>query len=494
MRRADDQRSLFADAIEIPRWLERDRETRYADRLARDRRIGQSLASSDPLTRVRGWWSRLTTQQKACVAEVGVAAQHLEQGRRSISLMMIVLGALAGAAVAFAVFHYDGRWPVNVVTVLATLGLLQILLIALTLVLMLPRVPGLASLQDLLTGLNPGRLIGAVYRRVRGGDAELNVLLEWRAARGPAAARFARWQMLAWSQMAAVAFNLAVLAVAGGLIAFTDLAFGWSTTLRLDAAQALRITDAISAPWRAIWPQAVPDAALIEQSRYFRLVTARPDLSPADTLTGWWPFLVAAIVTYGLVPRCALLALALWRLRRATRHLLLDDPGVRGLLDRMQSAAVALGAAEPEVQTGGSATSASAPAPREARAATAIVWAEALEPDTARAWAGTHLAWHVIDVQDAGGGRTLAQDRALIERLAGERASAVLVFVRAWEAPLLDLKDFLSELRAGLGAQVSLIVVPVGADGALATAQQRMVWSRWAGRMADPALYLETGA
>ncbi len=35
MRRADDQRSLFADAIEIPRWLERDRETRYADRLAR---------------------------------------------------------------------------------------------------------------------------------------------------------------------------------------------------------------------------------------------------------------------------------------------------------------------------------------------------------------------------------------------------------------------------------------------------------------------------
>jgi hypothetical protein len=70
----------------------------------------------------------------------------------------------------------------------------------------------------------------------------------------------------------------------------------------------------------------------------------------------------------------------------------------------------------------------------------------------------------------------------------------VLVFVRAWEAPLLDLHDFIVMMRTRLDPKCSLIVVPVGIDGEPATAEQRATWSRWTARIADPGLYLESGA
>ena len=69
------------------------------------------------------------------------------------------------------------------------------------------------------------------------------------------------------------------------------------------------------------------------------------------------------------------------------------------------------------------------------------------------------------------------------------------IFERAVaQAPLLDLQDFIQALRAKVGPQCSLIVVPVGADGEITSEAQRSIWSRWTARVGDPALYLESGA
>jgi hypothetical protein len=70
----------------------------------------------------------------------------------------------------------------------------------------------------------------------------------------------------------------------------------------------------------------------------------------------------------------------------------------------------------------------------------------------------------------------------------------VIVFVRGWEAPLLELQDFIQALRAKVGPQCSVVVVPVGANGEVASESQRSTWSRWTARVGDPALYLESGA
>jgi len=492
MTAAPDQPALFIDAVEIPAFLDGDRSTPYAERLHRDRTIGASLRSLAPLARVRAW-RRQQAQRGHASTPALMFAQRLNQGRRVVGLLMLIVGAIAGSGVASAVFHYDGTWPVNVVTVMAVLVLLQVALVIVTLVLMLPRIPGLRALQDVIGSISPGAVIAAIYRRVAhlGGG---NVDLLAPHARGPAAARFARWQVLAWSQTAAIAFNIAALATAIALIAFTDLAFGWSTTLRIDSNEALRITNALAAPWRALWPEAVPSATLIESSRFFRLASAPPPKISAEALTGWWPFLLAAIITYGLVPRCLLFAFASFRLRSATAHLLLDDPQVKALLDRMNSTEIELGAEGAEAASPRQDASAAAAPTGGASQAAAIVWSGAIAKDSVNDWSLRQLRKQVTTTVEAGGGRNLDEDAAIIRAIADERPALVLLFVRAWEAPLLDLQDFLIALRAAVGAACSIIVVPIGAGGATAAETHRATWSRWVGRMADSGLYVETGA
>jgi hypothetical protein len=478
--------SLFVDAVEVPAFLDADRATPYADRLHRDRTIGASLKTLNVLQRVRAW----RAQVMAHTSSEPSLGRKLERGRRAIALLMLIVGALAGVGVASGVFRYDGTWPVNVVVVLATLVLLQLALVLLTLILMLPRVPGVRVLQDLIGSLNPGALVAAIYRRFARLDDARADLLSWSAARGPAVVRFARWQMLVWSQLGAIAFNIAALATAVALIAFTDLAFGWSSTLRMNGEDVLRVTNALSAPWAWFWPDAVPSATLIESSRFFRLASTPPP-SSAEALTGWWPFLLAAIITYGLIPRCLMLIVARTRLRAATEHLLLDDPQVRALLERMNATEVSLGADDVEPSDDLSGAIAARPSGVATSEAVAVVWSGALPVDYVNDWAASNVHKRVIQLFEAGGGRALEDDAATVRRLAEARPQTVLLFVRAWEAPLLDLKDFIESLRAAVGAVCAIVVVPVGPHGGAANESQQATWSRWIGRIGDPALYME---
>ena len=484
-------RTVFADTVDIVQWLQQDSETPYPERLRRDREIGASLQSGDTLWQVREWWHRL---RERVHVDPGTGSAQIERTRRVIALIMLIAGFSFGVATAGAVLHYDGTWPVNVVTALATLVLIQAVLITLSMFLMLPRLPGIAAVQDLLQDINPSALIASIYRRLRRQPSDDRSLMDFQRVRGPAAARLVRWQILEWSQLAAMAFNVAAIATLAVLVAFTDLAFGWSTTLQLGSGEALRITDTISMPWRSFWPDAVPSAQLLEQSRFFRLADARPVIVSAAELAGWWPFLLAALLFYGLIPRCLLFIFARMRLRASTRRFLLDDPQVQALLDRMRSVHIEPGIADTEENAArddqrpeaGAAPTATSPA-------IAIVWSTSLETEAVKGWVSKHLSWRIADVVTAGGAASLADDAASIESAVEAKAPAMIVLVRAWEAPLLDLRDFLVELRTRAMRGSTIIVAPVGYDGTAATAAQRTTWSRWAASIGDPALYVETG-
>ena len=70
----------------------------------------------------------------------------------------------------------------------------------------------------------------------------------------------------------------------------------------------------------------------------------------------------------------------------------------------------------------------------------------------------------------------------------------VVVLTPAWEPPLLELLDFLGELRRRVGREHSIVVAPI-ADGAHAvTSLEHETWARAVGRLRDPKLYVEAGA
>ncbi len=530
--------SLFEDAVDVPRWLEADRSRPLRERLERDRAIGQRGPRDEPpLARVRRWWAELGDAEfgdsdlnsarefgdsDPNSANSGLHASSAERAERSgsrlararrfASLVVFVLGILAGAGVAGIAFRYDGSYPVNVLRVLGLLVAPQLVLLVLTLFLMPGRAPGLRWLQDALAAINPGMIAAGLYRQLTRSEPAATAF-DWSTARSAAARRFGKWQMLCWSQLAAVGFNVAALATAVALIAFTDLAFGWSTTLGLGADTVTQIARTLSWPWQALFPAAVPDLALVERSQFFRLDgTQAFDGDASRVLAGWWPFVLLAIGVYGLGLRLVVWLFVTRRLTVATQRWLLDDPGVSALLDRMSAPVVetAPGTAEAAAIDDGAVALARAPA--LVGHIGAIVWRAFVSNDAVGELARRKLGVDLARVETAGV-ESLDADARACRRIADDRPAAVAIFVPAWEPPLLDFSDFLIRLREAVGPHASLVVVPCAeaiasaADTSPAApasipatpqatpnALQVKNWERAVARAGDPSAYVEIGA
>src|SRR5688572_18321144 len=474
--------TLFEDAIDIPLWLEADRLTPHAERSRRDRDIGLKLESRDRLQRVRGWWSALAPDEPS-------AGARLERIRGAVVGVMVLLGAVLGVSVALAAFQYDGSQPVNVVRLIALLVVIPTLFLVVSLLLLPGRVPVLRGLQDLLAPLNPGALALAVFRRLTRASPELASTFDWRAGR-TSTARFAKWQLMRWSQVAALGFNVAALATAVLLVTFTDLAFRWSTTLDADPQLVTRIVHAIAWPWHAFVPSAVPSAELIAESQFFRLDSGAAN---GRALALWWPFTLLTIVTYGLIPRLVLFVIAGARLRAAERALLLDDARGTALLDRMASPAVETAAAE-HGETAATHASGAAEYREVTGRARAVIWEGCSSAAAARAHARGRLRLELDTVVEAGGSRTLGADRQALDAIGSTEPGTVVVFTPAWEPPLLELLDFLGELRRRVGPEHSIVVAPVADEARAVTTVEHETWAHAVGRLRDPKLYVEAGA
>ncbi len=476
-------RPALEDAIDIPLWLEADRDAPLATRAARDREIARHLGAADDVARVRSWWASLRPGD-------GLGAT-LVHGRRLVSAALVVLGLVAGSGVAAAALHYDGTTPVNVVRALGLLVGLQLIVLSLTLALLPGGRFGLGALQRSLVAFNPAGIAAAVYRRFASLPEAVERLFVWHAGRS-AANRFAKWQVLLWAQLAAVSFNVGVLVTSFALVAATDLAFGWSTTLDLSPRDAAAVTNAVAAPWSAWLPAAVPSDALIEGSRVFRLEHAAAAPRAAEAFTGWWPFLLASIVTYGLLPRLLLGLVALLKLRAATRRLLLDDAHVTALLDRMQSPSLHLRAQTPERARETVGEVPAAAGPLEGGTAAAVVWGDSVDAGIVEGAVIELLSARLASAPfPAGGGASLEHDREAVERVGALEPRHVVVFTRAYEPPLLDLLDFIGLLRRRLGDSAAVIVCPCPEPGRAVTAAQLDAWRRTLATLRDPKLYVE---
>ncbi len=438
---------------------------------ARDQRIGReagTLPGTD-LALSQLWLDR------ACAEDA-----TLRGLRERVSALLTGAGwltALAGGVVgwgtALGVFYYDGAGRVNALAVLAAFVLLPAVFLLLFCWSAMPAgmlawLPGAETIASLLSRASPGRLTGLVVRFLPQTTREA-----WQRLTGRASANqrvhgvLQKWILLRWSQVFALGFQVAALTASLGLVVFSDLAFGWSTTLTTgnpleDASRLHTITDVVSAPWSGFVPQASPSAELIRDSRYFRVAAAPLTGEQAARLGGWWSFAVMAMLAYGLLPRLLTLTLALLRVRSAARAAWLATPGLGPLLRRLHRARVETEATEPE---SGGASLVRTPEDKVAavpESAGAVVNWAAAPVDDRRAAASFGNA----TVHHAGGALSPEDDRLLGPRLAKSHdlAAGIAIIVKAWEPPLMEFVDFLKGLRSACGDRLPIMVVPIGID------------------------------
>ena len=257
----------------------------------------------------------------------------------------MVAGLALGWGAMTALVEVSRPHPVNVWSFLLAFVLVQLLLFLFT-------AAGAAALARARAAPRPParstscsarwsqRLAGRAFR-----DGER--LEEWRAlghrlrARRHLYGQVEPWQLLALGQAFGVAFNVAAALALLRLVVFTDVAFSWSTTLgALDPAGFHAIVSRLAWPWGWAFPDAVPARQVVEATRYWHLegrydgtavgLALHPELRGA-----WWPFLLAALLTYGLLPRVAMLLLAGWRRRGELAALPPGDAETSAVLRRL---------------------------------------------------------------------------------------------------------------------------------------------------------------
>jgi len=289
----------FAQLLELAEQLRLDEPRGDAELRRRDREVGRRVAGRRR-DRVLAWLDEVH-EDRDSVAAIAIRA------RRLILALLLLIGFAMGFGASRVVFYYDGARPVNTIEVLAVFVAAQLGLVALTAIAMLPtavrrRLPLIGALQDGLGVLSPGRwqlaiahLFPQSYR-----DAFASALGRGRVHQ-KLFGDVQRWALLVGSQSFGVAFNLGALWGCLYLVLFTDLAFGWSTTLDIESSSLHELTRALSVPWAGWIREAVPSISLIEETRYFRLGGGTlPGASEFDSvdpaiLGGWWPFATPSI-------------------------------------------------------------------------------------------------------------------------------------------------------------------------------------------------------
>jgi hypothetical protein len=489
----------LAHLIDLEAQLARDRDADPAALAARDRAILPEAPAGGRRGALLGrWLDGLRTHERSAL-HPGRAVEGALRGLRAV---LVLAGLLVGWGAATAVMSYRGEHPVNVWdALLAFVGVQVVLLAILAASFFLPLAafgaPALGVLRGALAGLYPR----VAARVLPGGAARAE---EWRTLWHRVRSRRSLyhavepWLLLSLTQAFGVAFNVGVLAAVLRLVVFTDVAFGWSTTLvELDPSRFHALARAVALPWRALWPEAVPTEALVEATRYSRLEaayalagagrSARPEL-----VGGWWRFLVAAVAAYGLLPRALLLVAARLRTARLLARLPHDDAEVARVVARLTAPHVETRA--PLAEAAGALPSARGGATL-ARGAAApcvlVLWRDvpggpALEAAVSRA-----LARPVGRVVGAGG---RDHEEGALDWAALAAGTDVALVAEAFEPPDRAARRLLARLREALGPRRHLAVLLVG-EGEGGRARPRdedvRVWRDGLAPLEDPYLAVE---
>lgn len=240
------------------------------------------------------------------------------------------------------------------------------------------------------------------------------------------------------NQSLSLMFLLSALGTFVCLLAFRDLSFGWQTTFQWTPEAVARMLQSLAFPWSGFWAEAFPSQDLILQTRFVRLSSQNIGPVAAMAYGQWWPFIVAFIVTYSLLPRLLLWLVAHWLLKKHLYQWVGNDPVLQATLSGLQNSGSDLVISD-QPSINGKATVSLAPL-----VTTAI---EALpEAEVTWYWKVPLPAAHGHRIMQLGLPGQWQQDERQIAEMAQTHTWNIVV--PGWEAPTAELADLMSTAQS----------------------------------------------
>ncbi len=483
-------RLMPTDLIDLAYFFHRDQELSQVEKHERDRDIALvNPEANDDTTRLCMWLHTMRQRQ-------GMDGQRpIHDMQQGLSVLLFVIGVVLGAFtvggwLSLNKFVSPGTTPsgINViyfwsVTVGWQLLMLMVIVVGLVLGDWADSIPGLDGLRRLLRRLPSliPKMAEWIIRRFRPSQHQaLHTLQAW-LTQSQRYRRLAFWYPLSLSQRFAVGVNLGL----AGMFLFFSFAsqpdFRWQSE-QLNCTSLERATRIIALPWHWLASQGQPSPNHIRITYQKPPLSAHNDCQPISgpVEPGWWPFLFASMLVYGLIPRLLLSVLSSWQVRRAARDVALRHPDSRELLLRMQRPLVDTGAWLQTAPSGFSPPVAALEPEHEEQQVSfgrgfILKWAGIQLPDddihdlVSRQWGIDTAALHEV-----GGLDVSRDDEALHALEASHDIDHVMLLVEAWQPPVTDYRNFVTQLRQTLrdGKMIWVLLYHRDTDGDIVTPRE----------------------
>lgn len=223
------------------------------------------------------------------------------------------LAFAAGGGLCFSYLSYSGEQPVNVSLFFLVFVVFQfLLLLVLPVGWLFRKVRGLDLRDSILLslinkGLNQFLFIvrkSAFSQLGNQRKQQFSASLGAVQTRGKGYGSLFFWPLFLLFQLFGIAFNFGVLGALLVKVASSDLAFGWQSTIQLSSDFVAGLVKILAWPWSRFLSGSYPSLEQVEGSRMI-LKDGFYHLASAD-LVSWWPFLCMAICFYCLMPRIVL--------------------------------------------------------------------------------------------------------------------------------------------------------------------------------------------
>ncbi len=455
--------------VRVPRWkirdvldleaaVEADAGGDEAELSRRDRRIFQEFVSGGSHAaagKMRLW---LEARRREDAGEISVGDVYAG-AVGTLGWILVLAGLLIGAGLAGSQLVFAGDRLISVTTFFSVTVLWQVVVwLVLGVLLIVKRRPvgGLIG-WGLRRGLAAiGRAKLAAWGELDGTErARFSAVLGRVRAKRAVYGDLLIWPVVTLAQIFAVALNVGIVGATLWSVAVSNRAFGWETTLEVTSGTVLEIVRVIAWPWSWL-PNAHPSLVAIEGSR-IALLGGMENVEAA--VVSWWPFLVYAVVFYGLLPRVILLVASVVFQGRALAAVEFRHAECARVLRRMEPVVVASEAGEKAGVAGGEVGS---PGVNPGAVDVLLIAKEMVAGMSGGVierfgWGEARRLEVEIDCAEANGEE--------FGRLRGERG-AVAVLVEGARPPVKAMMEFLRKLRESVSEQAEVMVVVVAEDGA----------------------------
>lgn len=340
------------DIIDLEYFFYADKELPDSDLEKRDRDIflqniegGKDLSSPKQL--ILKWLSiQRKIHNKSFDTKFPLPGQIYLDTFKIIKIVTIIFGVLSGFSITASFLSYTGKAPVNLSLFLLFFVFLQIIFFLAALIpLFLQFFLKPNKIPHLLYPFISKSLLRIIHLLKKN---SLNKLSKEKRTQIEVSLALIRGKRKVYRsiffapvfyilQIFGVFFNLGILTATIFKVTFSDLAFGWQTTLKVDAQTISDILGIISIPWSSIsqFKDFTPSKDQIEGSQMI-LKQGIYHLNTAD-LVSWWQFLVLSVLFYGLLPRLFTSILCVILQKKELKKIKFDTPECERLIDRMRT-------------------------------------------------------------------------------------------------------------------------------------------------------------